>query len=137
MGWTANSKRYTATKWYCSICGIRTPIELNPDWVAAGKPLKWEGEKPWEWFSRCSYCLVKQWDESTYDCPKCGCPCEPAEGNPNEPEGYFPGTLIEFGETRKNPRYSFEYGVSNGADWDERHQCRKCGKRWWFTNSNC
>lgn len=135
MGWTANSGRYSATKWYCSFCEKRTKIEFNPEWVALGMPLKWEGERTWTWHSRCSVCWREQWDEGSYDCPRCGCPSDPPEWC--EEDGHFESsTFIEQTKVTHNPRYSFDYGVS-GYDWEEKHKCRKCRKVWWFTNSSC
>jgi len=127
MGWTATSPRYQKTRWYCGPCRKRTTIELNSEWVAAGKPLKWEGRFPWEWFTRCSVCKTEHWSES-YCCPNCGCPSEPWES----PD--YQGTCVEMTKPVVNPRYSYEYG-STGYDWSERHRCPKCGTKYWFTNS--
>lgn len=138
MGWTANSKRYKEglRHWYCCACDKRTVIELNPLWIAQGKPLKWEGDIfKWEWFTRCAECKLKQWDEGSFDCPNCGCSSEHEPGDNYRDEEYG-GTLIQITKGVLNSRYSYDYGVT-GYDWDERHQCRKCRTRWWFTNSSC
>lgn len=131
MGWTSNSGRYAAKRWWCGVCQQRTLIELNPDWVAVGKPLQWEGgPSPWSWFTRCSYCQTRQHDEGEGSCPRCGTPSEPSEG----PE--WPGTMLEATKPKYNITYSLNYGVT-GYDWEERHRCRKCGHKYWFTNSSC
>ena len=126
MGWTANSNRYTEGRrlWYCGSCRKRRTIELNPDWVAEGKPLKWDGDCPWSWFTMCGFCGVKQCDESMYDCPNCGAPSDPPE------HPYYKGTMIKI--TPPETSYNLD---GNYTYWNEQHKCRKCGKKWWFINA--
>lgn len=143
MGWTSDQKRYHTNKWYCSSCDKRTAIDLNPDWVKAGKPLKWEGKCEWEWFSRCAMCHKKHWDKSEYDCPNCGYSSIAPEFNGEKPpdwegewEEVMKGTLVQMTKHKYNSYYSYQFGGA-GYDWEEQHQCPKCKTKWWFTNSTC
>lgn len=83
MSWLAATLRYTARRWYCSICRKRTPVELNPEWVAAGKPMRWEPPLKFDWFSRCRDCHVEHYT-SDINCPRCGCPTESPDGPSGE-----------------------------------------------------
>ncbi len=124
MGWIYDHKMYTGEvkRWYCLCCDKRTPIELNPQWVADGKPLKWEAPTDYEWFARCRYCKNKFYPDS-YGCDNCG-----YSNSEQEP--------LKIENHRYNSYYSYEFGVT-GYDWDELHQCAKCRTKYWISNSSC
>jgi hypothetical protein len=123
-GWIKNSKLYVATtkRWYCPMCDRRTRIEVNLQWLEDGKPLKWNGDKDYGWFTCCADCKHKHYIGS-YNCPNCGCPIDDQDP-------------IETTEPVYNSYYSYEFGVT-GYDWEERHQCCKCRTRFWVSNSSC
>lgn len=124
MGWIHMTPLLDGTRkrWYCPCCDMRKPIEYNPQWVADGKPTKWEKPTHYEWFARCRECQYTLYTDS-YGCPNCGCDCAGEEP-------------IEITKPQYNSYYSYEFGVT-GYDWEELHQCRKCKTKYWLSNSSC
>ena len=122
--WILDGKRFheTTKRWYCHWCDKRTQIELNAQWVADGKPLRWEHPVDYQWFSRCA-CCQHETHSASYGCPNCGCTTDD-----DEP--------LKIENHRLNSYYSYEFGVT-GYDWEELHQCRKCRTKYWISNSSC
>lgn len=108
-------------RWYCRWCDKRTAIEINPEWIADGRPHVWDHRvKDYEWVARCG-CCEKVQRANSYACPNCGYDC--CEQEPLKIENYT-----------MNPYYAYEFG-STGYDWDEQHQCPKCRYKFWYSNS--
>jgi hypothetical protein len=109
-------------RWYCECCDKRTPIEINPEWVADGRPVVWDSRvKDYAWLARCSCCEC-DYKYNRYDCPNCGYPHN-VEKQPLKIENHH-----------MNPYYAYEFG-STGYDWDEQHQCGRCRYKFWYSNS--
>lgn len=123
MAWLNRAKLYNpeTKRWYCLSCDKRTKIERNPEWVADGSPMSWDG-KDYEYITRCADCKHEHY-VSSYACPNCG--CSVGEQEP-----------IVITKAVYNSYYSYEFGVT-GYDWEEQHQCRKCRTKHWISNSSC
>lgn len=123
MTWINNSKQYDpkTDKWFCSLCGHRTKIEVNRQWDDDGRPHRWEG-RIYEWFTRCSVCHFEYFN-CQYDCPHCGRPID---------EEQRPIKVTDF---KTDERASYEYGIV-GHSWTEKHRCKTCGRRFWIGNGD-
>lgn len=78
------------------------------------------------------YALYYNWKNETrhglYVCPICGeygC------------DDYPSRTMLNMTRPVYNSYYAYEFGVMDGADWEETHQCENCGTVYSFSNANC
>jgi len=106
---------------YCEWCDQIVLVEHNPEWVADGRPFRFE--KDYEWFTRCPECKSSFYQGSPYECPECG--CSPPDDDEN--------TI--YGERHYNYAQSMEFGEC--YDWEETHTCHICGTVYTFVNGNC
>lgn len=143
-------------KWFCSFCGDLTTVELNPEWVKAGKPMAWdEKQYDFEWFSRCSVC-GGDYSDSSYGCETCGFTNDIFEfyyyfdektGRLKDVavESYnnliLPKEVVKKRLDRKGiqiyPIYGHEsFGHEGDRNWEETHFCPYCRKEYSFTNGS-
>ena len=122
MGWVNKHKMYEAdAQAYCDMCETIEPVTHNPKWVDDGRPVRWDDNRDYEWFARCSCCGFGLYF-SRYACPTC---------NAFAPDD--DSTLLHCSEPRYVAYLDMQYG-GNPHDWTERHKCAHCGTVYDFAN---
>jgi len=154
MGWLSKQKYYNENvMWYCPHCKELTKVELNPLWLAAGKPYEWDSSKLFfDWFARCSCCESEIFNLS-YCCDNCGYSdhdegfyyFEPGSTQRESIEEVLIGgkvfadpqevkTLRERG-IKIYPIFGSQSSNYDGSlSWDETHYCPYCKQEYSFVN---
>lgn len=94
---------------------------------------KWEPRKPYsrtlkQWWMLLIYKIkyIKPESNYGYSCHVCG----------SDHDSDWPSsTLLEMSKPQYSSYASYEFGIM-GHDWEEEHQCNKCGSLFGFSNSS-
>lgn len=128
--------------WWCDDCGTITEFEHNPDWIAAGRPMRITGRpgdptyfpERWGWhrlpegsgwIARCSVCKNPFFDVDECGCEECGWPGV---------QDYDPETDgVRYGPSHPLNGLSHSPGATW---WTETVTCGGCGVEYTYDNQS-
>ena len=141
--WIQDSKFLHEKKWYCHSCGKVTAVELNPEWVKSGSPLRWKNDL-FQWFARCKACGTEHLSGGDY-CPTCGWNDFPEELPyiVEKRRFHHKARLLTSDGNSGEKEYPVvsNRGVIGAPDmqsdcWDEMHYCPWCHAEFTIQNSD-
>jgi predicted RNA-binding Zn-ribbon protein involved in translation (DUF1610 family) len=122
---------YHSELWYCDLCDKRTPVELDAEWVAAGKPVNFSTSA----VAHCAVCGNTLMEPTEYDCPNCGWSGD--IGDYLVPDKHNPNKLKESGPLIHVSNTHIEnVGEYTARMWTEEWKCPMCGTEFEYENSD-